>query len=393
MSADEMGTSQDKLTWASRAFPIGRRLLVVFAAFGTVYVAVGSALYGGWWYGLIWEAGWLEWRYIRHGLFFLFDNHFFATIVSIVGAFTFAALILRFAARMFVKIVDGFWGWILSGSLVVLCITAIADRRYFQSDYDESAFSEEDQKPSLPGPLGVPVLTAPIEFKFLDEQEIAALYSQITPEYVGKERSIEETRTAGAKAGVAAGPLSAETKREQASQVKSTEERVEFTSQRKAIDTINYCLQEHRCRYYSTADGWLVYREVVWSENYVQELLNLGQQKDSSPDSKEFRGLVAQNSPEARDRRRAGNLRSLEEELGHDRGLVLIDGEYSIRRVGAHVVLAYAFLDKPPTQFVVTVPTLSHLDGLGQKSFFRVFASVDEPLRNGVVSLHALAVY
>ena len=389
--------SSPAITWIKITWLASKRFLAIFGALLAVYVAVGSALFGTWWYGFVWEANWSSWRYIRKGLFFLFDNHFAATIASICGMFILAAVIRHYVSRPFLRVVDRLWGWIFVASLVALCLTAIVDRHYFQADYSESDFLDDDQ-PAIAASrrLGQPELVAPIEFKFLDEQQITALYSQIIPEYVGKERSVEESGSASAKAGISAGSLNAEVNKQSGSEIKSTEQRVEFTLQRKAIDTINFCVHQGTCDFYTTAEDWLLYRELEGQQQRTERMIALLGQGGSR--SKELKSLADPNSEEyleAKSKRQADNLRSLEAHLSHYAGFLVIDGEYSIRNTGKELILTHLFVNKPrPIRFAVSVPTLAYLDHLGQKSFFRVFASVDQSLqKDGVISLHALAIY
>lgn len=290
----------------------------------------------------------------------------------------------------------------------MLCITAILDRHYFKADYDEQYFLEDDDQRAarlednlqqISASLAKafkPELHGPIEFKFLDEIQVAALYSQITPELIEKERSIENSGRFNAKAGLAAGTLNAEVSTESGNQIRSNLQRVEFSLQRKAIETINFSIQTDACRYYSTAESWLLKREIDDQPLRIARMTSVIQKGDVA--SKEYKAAMDVNSAEYRQAandRRKENLKGLLFVLSQYRGLVLVDGEYSIRNSGKEIVLTYSFIDKPrPIRFAVSVPTLAHLEHFGRKSFFRVFASVDEPLqKNGLVRLHALAVY
>ena len=382
--------------------------IVLLLALGAIYVSAGSLFFGEWWYGLIWRANFLSWPYIRNAIAYLADEYFWATIVALLFSLFFGLMLARYWSRTIWRFIQQNSTAIVFSAIITLSVTALLDRHFFSGNYDEAWYMEDprirEARQALdeyalhhvdPHSLD-PTLRGPIEFKFLDDKQIESLYSQITPELIEKGRSVENSGKTSTKLGIEAGSVKGGFENEQGSQVKSNLERVEFSLERKAIETINYSLETATAHYYSTLGFWLAKKEITDEPLRAMYRDVLARKGDFT--SAEYRALAVPSSEEykaAEIKRRKDDVDLLLSQLSQNRGLVLIDGSYSIQNNGRELTLTYSFMEKPkPARFEVKVPTLTHLDNLGQKSFFRIFAAVDEPLnKKGIVRLHALAVY
>jgi hypothetical protein len=89
----------------------------------TVYVTVGCALFGDWWYQFLWD-GEFNWHQIAFGLKALLDDHFPLLIGMVLAACVAFTLGSVFKARLF-RFVDRFAGHILFASLVVVFTNAV----------------------------------------------------------------------------------------------------------------------------------------------------------------------------------------------------------------------------------------------------------------------------
>lgn len=391
----EPGSGQGKL---KRAVDVMKASAVAIALILALYYAAGSYLYGPWWYAFVWQGYCLNLRFIRNGLTFLLDEHFLWSAVFAIALFLSIVFLNLFASRVR-RFTDRAASWVLLIASFSILLTAMLDRHFFKGDYDESDFFGafvESNSLSKPTFRYRPVLEGPIQFKFLNQNEIDALYSQITPELIERERNIETNEGTEATASISAGAMSADVKGQKGVQSKSSLERVDFSPERKAIETINFCLQNSRCAYYSFRDLWLLDLERARLPNDIAKMSDLLKKNDTT--SAEYKAVMDRHSKEyaeAQRKQHEEDLRQLESELAHISGLIFVEGEYAVKDAGDEVTLTHSFGDdKHPVQFETILPSTPELRHLSPKSFLHVFGSVESPLgKQKILRIETLALY
>ena len=111
----------------------------------------------------------------------------------------------------------------------------------------------------------LPAVQTPIDFHYLDSRRVDALYSQLEPELVEKQRTVAETLTGRAKAGIEAGPANVEAGVERGKASTSSYSRTDFSSERKCIVVMEYVIANNISRYYTSRDRWMLTNHMLWS--------------------------------------------------------------------------------------------------------------------------------
>ena len=129
--------ARDQATGRKLAFSVWvftKRMFALGAAAVTVYVAVGCALFGEWWYEFLWGDN-FNWHYVAEGLKFLLDEYFRIVIIIVVavsGAFVLGYLFKRWLFRF----VDRFAGPILFASAVLSVTVALVTYNIEKPQHD-----------------------------------------------------------------------------------------------------------------------------------------------------------------------------------------------------------------------------------------------------------------
>ena len=101
-------------------------------------------------------------------------------------------------------LIDRFWFWILSASFVVMFITSLVNfernEPLYKLNRQVEELIERFESPKAPA------VEVPIDFHFLDENRIEALYNQLEPDLVEQQRTVSTEDGASLAAGVNVGP-------------------------------------------------------------------------------------------------------------------------------------------------------------------------------------------
>lgn len=251
------------------------RLLALAAVIAAVYVSVGSWLYGYWFFGFFWRGRALEWKYLQGGAEYQLETHPYGIVATALGGLFVAILVNRHRKRLF-PILDWLWGWLCTGSAVLIIVTAVLVRHRYKSEYVlgeqmETLTTNFSKMLDIYLSPQIPTLEAPIDFKYLDRNRVDALYSQITPELLEKERSVAIQGDRAAKVGISGGPLTGELKTEKGSQTKSELQRVEFSPERKCVEVINFSLAHERAHYYVDGSTWFLNRALAEAKEKIDK--------------------------------------------------------------------------------------------------------------------------
>lgn len=376
--------------WWKPALLSIKRGLVLLIAIMTIYVGVGSCLFAPWWFGLVW-AGNFNLAYMLEGLTILRDEYFALLMGIVIAAFLAALAGITFKAQL-VKFVDRFSGRIVVVSAFTLVITAltvyhVAGHSYWR--YSSDAFFEKillqaNTELTLLTDV-VPRVATPVDFRFIDRVRIEALYNQIEPDLIEKERTVASTGSTEGKAGIAAGPITAEAQASKGTSSTSSFAQTTSSVERKCIRVMNYVVEHRDPRYYTGISDAIKRRKgarVDWSRlkpiRPLDEKLPTPEELEAERQTdKKFEGELS------------NELRSLT-------GFVFIDGEFTLTVSAGTLTLLEQFSEKPyKVLFRVNIPTSSCPDLVNKhKLRLRVFGDVLRPLDDrGYVDIQGVAIY
>ena len=391
-------------------FVVTRRLLVILSAIFTVYLAIGSWLYGLWFFGLLWRAKFWQFNYWLDGLFSLINNHGHWVITFLIATYALGALIISHQDYLFPRIDRSAW-FLISGFACAIIVISIFVYNQNASTYASletldhiGALAKEDlESIESQGTLTVPA--APIDFKYLDEPRVEGLYSQLEPEMVESQRTLQDETVLAGKAGLGAGTAAnAGVELSRQSRATSSLQRVEFPPQRKAALLVKYLIEKKAASYYSTYDSWSLRKSMRELQDELEQrkaepitLENL-QKLQPLPIERPLGNPPTKAERERAERQERENEQALSFELRSLTGLVFIGGKFSVTLGPAdEFVLTRTFSEKPKViTFRIAVPksfTLQNLHGVGGFQG-TVLGSVTRPLNdNGTVEVSALAIY
>jgi signal transduction histidine kinase len=359
--------------------------LLRWTAFATVavaiYVVVGSKMFPTWWYGLFFEHDTRKFRYIREGsrsLLFLYPR----LSIKIIVAFFVAIVVGAILKRWLFPLTDRFAARII----LAACVAVVADvvvlylsekvpsRRVREGAASLTRAIEAFQK--LGSPVAPPRIESLIYFLYLDEARVESLYTQIQPEWVDKERTVEGSSSVQGKVGV--GGIGAEAG-EKISE-KSSSTRSDLSIDKKCVLLMRYVIETWPGNYFSN--------ELYWNKRRCW--------KDVDDHWKGIYSRVSVDSHRLKGAASAQWQTELKSELESLGGLfVLVDGEFdeSVNRESA--TLTKEFSTDPKSSFRISLP---------QKAFqalpntrplcLRVFGHVTKALgEDGFVDVAAIAAY
>lgn len=237
----------------------------------------------------------------------------------------------------------------------------------------------------------MPAVQSPIAFLYLDSSRVEALYSQVEPELVEKQRTVATTANGRAKVDLQAGAASTELGAEKGKASTSSFTRQDFSPERKCIEVTQFAVSNNRAKYYTTADAWITTEKVRESilkaqgdqvatlESRIPPVVTIlphGQQQATWTTT-----LTVLDTPE----------HALQTELQDSKGLVFLDDVFNPIN---GTVLVGEFSREPRHIFLrVTVPSAAKLDVL-PKARLRVFGDVIRGLTSeGYVDVRAIALY
>jgi hypothetical protein len=396
---DQIGeTKQTASTKPSMRVVAFKRLGAAIMSFLAIYFAVGSYFYGAWWYGFLWRGRIFERNYITNGIFFLLDREILSVIIVLL-LLGFLAVYVAIRKTWVLALLDRLWGWMVLASIFCILITSLVVYRSNKTGYEiydslAKVLGSLDELINVLGQDYHPAVAPPIAFRYLDKSSLESLYSQIMPELVEKERSIETDDKRQLKAGASGAGINGELGTEKGVQTKSSLQRVEFSSERKCIELINYSLKEGRAKYYINADAWFTHKA-------LKEIADKFEQIRKDPENVKPNLFDTDSSPEAVERRRREIRQKYSanfiQELTALSGLVLLKGEFVVsQKDNTHVILKHTLSAGEPKkiEFIVAVPTVLPYATGERVRQLNVFARVDKPLdEKGEIGAQAIAVF
>ena len=375
-----------------------KRVTAAIISFLAIYFAVGSYFYEPWWYGFLWRGKVFDKNYVTNGIFFLLD-HEIMYVIAVLLVLGLLAVYTAIRRPLILGLLDRLWGWMVLGSTFAILITSLVVYRNFRSGYEiydslAKVLGSLDELINVLGQDYHPAVTPPIAFRYLDKASLESLYSQIMPELVEKERSIETADKRQLKAGASGVGVSGELGTEKGVQTKSSLQRVEFSPERKCIELINYSLKEGRAKYYVNAEAWFAHKA-------LKEIADKFEQIRKDPENVKPGLFDSDYSPEAVERRkreiRQKYSANFIQEITALTGLVLLKGEFIVsQKDNTHVILKHTLSEGEPRKidFIVAVAAiLPYATGERVKQL-NVFARVDKPLdEKGEIGAQAIAVF
>lgn len=374
----------DRLTYA---YAVAKAWAAFVAVVLAVYIAVGSWMFGDWWYGLMW-GGNLNFTYVRKG-WLIFLNQNFGLAVGIIIAVAIAVVVGTMLSRHVLQITKRFGGVIVFGAAAAILVTALVVYHTDEQPYRTAAALSSSisnlagQYQELTARIN-PEIEPPIYFQYLDTERVQSLYNQIEPELEERERTVEGSTAVKGKAelGSGAANMGAEAGKETAS--KSTFTRSEPLPERKAVELMQYARKTWPDNYYSSDSDWYLKR--VFS-NTVDQFTRIASGETVN---------IPPFDPQQAKRTADLQKRVLQGQLGTLGGWAFVDGDFEKSTNGEGVILIRHFSDEPfkcsfriylPLIAVKSLPSVKQLHA-------RVFGEVMRPLGNdGFIDLKGVAVY
>jgi hypothetical protein len=388
-------------TLASSVWVFTKRAFALGAVAVTVYVTVGCVIFGGWWYGLLWD-GEFNWSYVADGLKVLLDEYFFLSmciVFAVVAAFILGSF---FKLRLF-RLVDKFAGRIVLATILILFTTAIVVYHTEKSQYDLqhavelSVLTIDNIQKSLAASNSPPHIMPPVDFQYIDKSRVDELYNQIEPDLIEKERTVDKTHSAKGKLGAGvSGVANGEAEVGKTESDKSTFERATFTTERKCVDLMNYVVDNRAPKYYTTSPWWFVGRLRTALALTMEQIRKAPFNLSNIPREKHFG-----DPPSEEDKREAEQkVKQYQSELQNDlenlTGYVFIEGDFGGAVNGDTLTLTEAFSVKPrKVVFRINLPKSQMPEFQNQnKVRLTVFGDTIRPLsKDGYVDVRIIAAY
>jgi hypothetical protein len=383
------------LEWWQKALTVLKRVVTLSALALAIYVFVGCWIFPVWWYEWLWKGEFQNADYYLQALQILLD-HFFWLVLIIIGGILVASLLGRIFKKQLFRFVDAFGGLIVFVLLLGLATTFIFlyhEHHWTGTDvWSEMEKVNEGTRNALDG-LNIiyfPGIQTPIDFDYIDRERVDALYNQIEPELVEKERTISDNAASQSKLGVGGAGISAETQRGKTSTSTSSLSRPQFTQERECIEVMRYLVKTRGAKAYTTSDSWMYVHQAA------ENIANLQSQQLSAALAR-FRAELGleplppiSKVPSTDDDRQRG----LRTELRSLQGLIFLDNVFERLGSTTDLSLVGKFSTKPSAvTFRAHIPKTGKAD-LPKHGRLRVFGDVVRPLEeDGYIDVRAIAVF
>jgi hypothetical protein len=380
------------------------RLVVFISGCLAVYLAVGSWMFPGWFFGFIWRGKIASLDYWGSGVSYWLDGHPTTLAWAIVAGFV--LLVAAFACRrMFLPLVDRFKFGLTSFFVFVLVFTAVLDYRYGRSEYELMELFQQfttnlqvavGQLFTIGNP---PAIQPPISFQFLNGARVDNLYNQIEPELVEKQRTVVKGESTEGKGSLSAGPASAELGIGKKGEATSSFERSTFSSARKCEELMKFVLEQNRAYYYTDPAAWMLRATNAERKAAFDSAVREARTEEDIEKLKvsPINPLTPVNTGVSELSTKLHEMQ-LKAELSNLSGLVFVDGTFDVHQSGqGRLTLFEVFSEKPEHEtFKIIGLKAVDLPSLRGKSKarLRIFGDVRQPLDDkGVVEIEAIAVY
>lgn len=240
-----------------------------------IYVAVGSCLFGGWWYGFFWDGQFAHFRWVEFGLRLLVSGYPLIVALAVVcGLLLFSVVML--APRRLFAIIDRFTRPIIVGSVVTIVIAALVVYLTPSNlvDYGQlfpamnASLATFDAQ--LEARLEEPGIDAPVYFHYLNTDAVDTLYNELKPELEETSRDIKSAADlkGGVEVGAGGSKVSIEGKKSEEEESKYN--RPGFLPARQCLEVMKYVRKTWPTNYYSDYDDW-------WSRYTTPRVLHAGE--------------------------------------------------------------------------------------------------------------------
>lgn len=392
-----------------------KRFLVGLGVLATVYFAVGALLFPDWYFGIFWGGKFLNHSWWKDGVSYWVDLHTGLLTLGIVFAFSVSLLAYNFR-RLFLPFIDRFAVRLVLGSCVAVLVVALLDYKYARASFQrltQLQIAMDNLKAAIQGTTAFgnterSELEEPIYFQYLDQNRVEALYSQLEPELIERQRTISSDASISGKGSIAVGTAEGEVAAKEQEKATSQFERSTFSPERKCLEIMKFVLAQRTSHFYTTGGEWFGKKllqtlredtDKAWKEMESLEpreftptdLEKLRVESPAAPPSKEQR--------EETERRIKQYNQEFDAELNSLSGFVFIDGTFTPHREPdqSTLVLVEQFSEKPRIiRFRVLLPDDKQLRPLiaTGTTRLRVFGTVTKQLADsGVIELHAIAVF
>ena len=378
-----------------------KRVITLSVISVAAYVLIGCWMFPDWWYEWFWQAGFKDPDYNLQALQILLDDYFWLVLTVIVAIF-FAGLLGKVFRRSLFRVVDAFGGFIVF--IVALSLVTVSLFLYHayhgrgSSVADEMAKISEQTTQQLDNLniLYVVGIRTPIDFDYIDRERVDALYNQLEPELVEKERTISDNAASQTKLGVGGSGVTAEVQQGKSSTSTSSFSRPHFSQERECIEVMKYLVDSRNAKGYTTSESWMVLREAANTivESQGKQLTEILERQRAELGLAPLPPPKNSNPPLTDKQKEQQNQKNLITELQTLQGLIFLDNAFDKITSATEPTLVDKFATKPrAVTFRVHIPKSGKAD-LPKNGRLRVFGDVVRPLADdGYVDVRAIAIF
>jgi len=356
-------------------------------------------MFPDWWYEWLWDARFKDADYNLEAFQGLMLSYFWLVLIVIAAIFL-ATLLGRIFRRQVFRIVDAVGGFI--NFAVVLSLVTVFLVLYHgyhptgPSALDEIVQISEQTTNLLDGLNSHFPIPTPIDFDYIDRERVDALYNQLEPELVEKERTTSGDEGSQAELGIGGGGISAEAQREKSTKSTSSFSRTHFSQERECVEVMKYVVDKHSAKAYTTGERWM------WFQQVASDIVDSEEKQMAASLARQRSELGLSQLPPTRnsvkpltdEQKKQKAQEALMTELQSLQGLVFVDDAFDKIISATETTLVAKFATKPrAVVFRVHVPRSARAD-LPKNGRLRVFGDVVRPLGNdGYVEVRAIAVF
>ncbi len=392
----------------AQTWKILRRVFAAISAFVCIWVVIGIHLYPDWWYGLFWNAELWNSHYLIEGWFSLIDIHPLAIVFGTLCLTALLVFSFAFRVRLLPWLDRSFW-WVLLGTAVFIFIDAVLLHRSMRTEMQMQnnlalsiANLKKVEQVAIRAIYEPPEVVPPVDFHYLDEARIRAIYSELEPQLIESQHTVASGKNRGISLGLGTGAISMRGHLNNDKSETSTFKRKDLSSQQMCIALINYSLG-HGAHDYTTRNEWIA-RQVLAEAIAAGKAAEEKAKKGFDPNLFAPVPLIDQNptqlSPEEK-REAAADLKRMNsafvEELKNANGFVLVTGTFLVSSDADGFNYEETYSSRPiKVNFRFHLPHSSPIPiaRTGERPTLRVFGDITQQLdRNGDITIHPLAVF
>jgi hypothetical protein len=367
---------------------------LILLAVSAIWLLIGSLWFPGWWYNTIFLGGFSDrynWR-LAIGYLFSEERGFSIALLTLIVLST---ILSRYRYKS-ISLVILKWrsGIAITSLAVILVVCAVLNgtqregfviSQTIQANLEQSLKNFESVRRTAEHELaGVDEIEPPVAFRYLDATGMSQLFGEIEPLFPEEQREITTASADKESAGAALGSegvasVKGELSSDRAEKQTSSYKKHDLTSERKAIEVMNYCIDNGKLKYYRGPDNW--YLRKALQEAYVAgDAAGAEAAKGYDPSKYTAVPLLPEGESE-RVQKTAAWSKELETELENLSGLVLVEGSYDPERRNVPVLVSHFYPAPHRVDFVVELPAQVGLEWKSGAKL-RIFGVVTRPLGN-----------